>query len=528
MACLRDKGLQEIIKNAEAGSLIKLLEEVVWMGDKVIFTNELYVRPCYLELLEAKESYFKLNKNLSSVVFTGTPGIGKSHLCALVIAQKLIAGMTVYFESHNLDTTQFFKLELEGGVRRLESLGVLHLLQDTATAIYIVDGGPPSCPSSPLEYPVFASPSRSVFRGKKKAWPCLYLHTPLFDLEEMCECKLAVSAFKAISDASVEEWFSVAGGVARTVLKLASEGTSLEDWKAQVINNTKSLDVDVLEVMVAGLQMDTFPPGSDTLFHWSVVEKCLETNSLSPEMKALMRFKRKIVCFASDWVANIIYHKLRLDNVLKVVSFILSTIGEVETAAVRGYWFEAVCHMIISGGGEFACRWLDTEEEFKLKLPMAQSTSYKSYEEAAGKCQNDLSVYCVPLSRTQAAFDAMNSPFLLFEMASGVEHTINTKLNEFLKVMEDEGRGTHEALDFVRSVCDPQRMELNVPVLVFCTTPTHFKAGYKNDQRFGAADPSPMLQAVLEIPIDFFEQKYLHQIELKAVSNSSSTLTKIG
>lgn len=62
--------------------------------------------------------------------------------------------------------------------------------------------------------------------------------------------------------------------------------------------------------------------------------------------------------------------------------------------------------MIISSGGVFACRWMDTKEEFKLKLPMARSTSYKSYEEDAGKCQNDHSVYCEPLSQIQTAFEA--------------------------------------------------------------------------------------------------------------------------
>ena len=96
VACLRDQGLQKIINSAETGSLIKLREEVVWLGDKsTTFTNELYVRSCYQELLEAKEKYFELNKKLNSIVFTGTPGIGKSHFCALVIARKLIAGMTV-------------------------------------------------------------------------------------------------------------------------------------------------------------------------------------------------------------------------------------------------------------------------------------------------------------------------------------------------------------------------------------------------------------------------------------------------
>lgn len=127
VACLRNQELQEIIKNAKAGSLIKLPEGVLWLGDESTFTNELYVRPCYLELLEAKEKYFELSKALNAVVYTGTPGIGKSHLCAFVIAQELIKGKTVYFETAipRAIAREFFKLELEGGVRRLENMRVL-------------------------------------------------------------------------------------------------------------------------------------------------------------------------------------------------------------------------------------------------------------------------------------------------------------------------------------------------------------------------------------------------------------------
>jgi DNA replication protein DnaC len=52
------------------------------------------------ELVEAKEQYFNLSDGkLQGVVYTGTPGIGKSHLCALMVAQKLIEGKVVFFEA---------------------------------------------------------------------------------------------------------------------------------------------------------------------------------------------------------------------------------------------------------------------------------------------------------------------------------------------------------------------------------------------------------------------------------------------
>lgn len=147
------------------------------------------MRPCYFELLEAKKEYFKLNTKLQGVVYTGTPGIGKSHLCALVVAQKLIAGNVVYLE-HN--TTLFgdtrkvlYRLDLRSEVRMYNS----HEVQDTVfcekNVVYIVDGQLLSFTTAEVEVQIFVSPSKEIFRPEKKCWPYLYLYTPLFDLDKI-------------------------------------------------------------------------------------------------------------------------------------------------------------------------------------------------------------------------------------------------------------------------------------------------------------------------------------------------------
>ena len=188
--------------------------------------------------------------------------------------------------------------------------------------------------------------------------------------------------------------------------------------------------------------------------------------------------------------------------------------------------------MILSGGGTFQCRWLDTGKEFKLTLPVSQLFTYKSHEDAFVACKNDLSVYCVPLARNEVAIDAMSSPYLFFQMASGAKHTINKALSNLLNTLKEKGRYTPEALEFVTRACVPWRMELEDPVFVFCTTPTHFKNDFKTNQNFVSKRKVVehgciLQQAVLEVPIDFVESRLGSQIDLKAVLNSRSTLAKI-
>ena len=189
MSCLRDSKIQENIKGAKSGSVITLPEGIYWLGDVENFSNELFMRPCYFELLEAKEEYFKLNDKLNTVVYTGTPGIGKSHLCAYVVAVTLLRGTVVYFErrasSETAEASKFYRLDLKNGASRLDSLIVLDLVPKSESAVYVVDGGPPTCWNPPLPTQIFASPSKALYRPIKKSWNYLYLHFSLFDLTEI-------------------------------------------------------------------------------------------------------------------------------------------------------------------------------------------------------------------------------------------------------------------------------------------------------------------------------------------------------
>jgi hypothetical protein len=104
----------------------------------------------------------------------------------------------------------------------------------------------------------------------------------------------------------------------------------------------------------------------------------LVNNGSSPEKKALRRFKRRTVRFALGWVVQQFFLHLRLQNILNTVSLILTCRGDVETSAGRGYWFETISHMMLSSGGKFACRMLDSGEKFVLTLPQADICLFKT------------------------------------------------------------------------------------------------------------------------------------------------------
>lgn len=104
----------------------------------------------------------------------------------------------------------------------------------------------------------------------------------------------------------MEDWFLVAGGVVRVVLKEGSAGNALSAWKKKAQTLVAKINTNNVQSMIAGVQTDTFVDGSDILFHWRVAENNVpaSTAGSSPEKKSLRRFQRKMVCFASGWIAK--------------------------------------------------------------------------------------------------------------------------------------------------------------------------------------------------------------------------------
>ena len=99
--------------NKESGFVIRLPKNVFWMENNLCFSNELFVRSSYHEL---REAHYALKRE-SYTLFIGTPGIGKSHLAALMMAQFLVDGKIVLLEVVSLSATEkhiYYRLQLCG------------------------------------------------------------------------------------------------------------------------------------------------------------------------------------------------------------------------------------------------------------------------------------------------------------------------------------------------------------------------------------------------------------------------------
>ena len=68
---------QGAIENPTAKTVINLEGGAIWLGMSDVATADLFVRNCYLELFEARESYIRAAKweDGCQTVFTGTPGV---------------------------------------------------------------------------------------------------------------------------------------------------------------------------------------------------------------------------------------------------------------------------------------------------------------------------------------------------------------------------------------------------------------------------------------------------------------------
>ena len=269
--------------STESGFVIRLPKGVLWMGNDKYFSNELFVRRSYIEL---KEAHLTLKRG-DLTIFTGTPGIGKSHLAALMVAEFLIHGKVVLLETASLSAEReriYYRLQLckDGSatvhrtfnrmtaLKALEELSFGELVGEDKWPVYVVDGGYPSlydvCMMRQCEKFVFGSPRKDYREDSEKV-----LYVPLFDLVELLECAKAVTCFQGIKDSVIRESFAFAGGVARTVLQnqISSGNSGLENWKKdleEVILN------DSLRTYVDQIGTGAFPAGSDMIFHWIVPE----------------------------------------------------------------------------------------------------------------------------------------------------------------------------------------------------------------------------------------------------------------
>ncbi|KAK9829432.1 hypothetical protein WJX72_005844 [[Myrmecia] bisecta] len=149
--------VQEQILELRPASTISLGNGALWLGLRRVATPELFVRPCYIALLEAREQYLKsrdFQDRPGTTIFTGTPGIGKSHLGGVVVGKALVVGRPVLLEIVSPDKEvhkqrSWYWILPTGDVECTDNAMMGNeRLKEAANAgmdpLYVVDGGVPS------------------------------------------------------------------------------------------------------------------------------------------------------------------------------------------------------------------------------------------------------------------------------------------------------------------------------------------------------------------------------------------------
>ncbi|KAG0577389.1 hypothetical protein KC19_5G152600 [Ceratodon purpureus] len=370
VASLALPGIRDQFERARSTSefVISLPGDVYWLGDESTFSIQVFVRRAYGELKEARRECFAAG-SYSTTLITGTPGIGKSHLAALMVAELLIEGKVVFLEFQSGffgGSSEFFRLRLgKDGRAVVENFihvkdGVEALRKESKTAAYIVDGCVPSYGHRCFLKLIFGSARKEFFRLSNKDPTWLVLYMPLFELEELVKCAQSVSRFSKLKESKIREWFYLAGGIPRTVLYrqvVGNMGPTIQEW---ILDLRRSMVSPSFRMDVPS---DGFLEGSDKIFHWAIPDtKHLSTGSGSGLKSHLRRYTKKYMRFASPQVAAVLCITIGNLDAMEVAKFCVSSNLHMEHAA----WFEDMAHIMLAAGGRFECRLIQEEASFTL------------------------------------------------------------------------------------------------------------------------------------------------------------------
>ena len=73
-SCVMLLQVRQSLMNPQSTGVISLPKGIFWLGDRCTFTEDLYVRACYGELLDARNAYREAGRKFVTTIFTGTPG----------------------------------------------------------------------------------------------------------------------------------------------------------------------------------------------------------------------------------------------------------------------------------------------------------------------------------------------------------------------------------------------------------------------------------------------------------------------
>ena len=126
--------------------------------------------------------------------------------------------------------------------------------------------------------------------------------------------------------------------------------------------------------------------------------------------------------FVSEWVRDRVVELASQREISCMVKFVLSTAGLGPLGTLRGSTFEGLAHRLLSKGGEFLVRALNTGREETCSLPCLEQKLITEWEQVQNCPEN---FYFRPVSKVLKAVDALELPNVVFQMTMAPTHPIH-------------------------------------------------------------------------------------------------------
>ena len=297
--------------------------------------SKLFIRPCYKELSEIILDGASRGV-VRDVVVTGTPGIGKSVFGWYLLYLLRCQGRTVVYELKG-DWYRFSDEGVqEGEFSDFRRAGYLR----DPTAWYLSD--PEWRPKETFEGTtvVLVSPKEDrVKEFLKQSILDLQLFMPVFDMDEVLECRQAVYPDVPLED--VKKAFGDVGGVARAIFR----PRKLQQLKDKMEKGARGMDVEVLRRVLS--------------FQYSTSDDKISTDETGDALLHIFplpdaMFERFEVNFASEYARNLTASVLPQTEERAVAALVGTALGNKALAAKignspLGLAFEAHAHNAIGG-----------------------------------------------------------------------------------------------------------------------------------------------------------------------------------
>jgi len=240
-------------------------------------------------------------------------------------------------------------------------------------------------------------PKRDHYSQFQKSQKHRTLYLPVWEFEELSTHLLPL--YTEFTAPTFQHRFSILGGIPRLIFENDNDPKKIID---DAFSRTK-LDTCLKAVgeIYAGNEV------SHNIFH----------------LKPTDDFKDFQVCYASDYVAEMVALRFIREKQQDLVTFIQASDGSSNFGVLRGHLFEGYCHNVLPKGGKFKIRSLEdsTKKIEELDIKKCEKVIFDGTLKADAQKEN---IYYCPLCRNFGAVDSWIKNIGFFQITINLQHDI--------------------------------------------------------------------------------------------------------